>query len=273
MPRFVLSNHDDVFDSQHAPGWHDGGRIYGANGDDRIFVFGDDNLLSGGNGQDVLVAAGDGNALDGGNGKDILRVAGDDNELRGGNGMDILIAVGEGNVLDGGNGVDRLHSVSHGRFVEIGAGNVLTGGHGFDHFSLNNRSDVRVINDAHRPPAAPPGPVPGIGVVSDGDIIVGVMDRITDYTAGELVRIGAHQEADAPVEINGPGFGATRLDLADGEYAFIRGDQIANGRFKVDDDGGDLLLVYDAAGGGDALFLQGALVLQGVTDADSVIIA
>ena len=269
MARFVLTNRDDVFDSRDEPGFHGGSQIYGGNGDDEIRVFGNANALFGGNGEDVLVAFGDHNILDGGNGKDVLRVIGDDNRLFGGNGVDILVAVGEGNRMDGGNGVDALFSASLGRLGQVGEGNVLTGGHGFDTFTLNNRSDLRVVNDV--PPG--PGPAPGIGVVSQGDIIVGVMDEITDYTAGERLRIGAHHEASGPIEINGPGLGATRLDLADGEYAFIRGDQVMNGRFEVDGAGGDLLLVYDASGGGDALFLQGAVVLQGVTDPDSVFIA
>lgn len=276
MARFVLTNRDDTFDSRDEWGWHDGSRVLGGNGDDDIRVFGDANVVSGDNGQDVLVAFGDGNTLDGGNGKDVLRVFGDDNRLSGGNGVDLLVANGEGNLLDGGNGADRLLSISQGRFGEVGEGNVLTGGHAFDSFTLNNRSDLRVLNDFHLEPGTSlggPGPYAGIGVVSEGDIIVGVMDEITDYTTGERVRIGAHQEASAPVGLNGAGLGPKHLDLADGEYAFIRGDQIANGRFEVDGAGGDLLLVYDASGGGDALFLQGAVVLQGVTDPDSVFIA
>lgn len=275
MARFVLTNRDDKFDSRNEWGWHDGSYVRGGNGDDNIRVFGDANALSGENGQDVLIAFGDYNTLDGGNGKDVLRVFGDDNRLSGGNGVDLLVANGEGNLLDGGNGADRLFSFSNGRFGDVGEGNVLTGGHAFDTFTLNNRSDLRVLNDFHLEPGAPPGPGPfaGVGVVSEGDIIVGVMDEITDYTAGERVRIGAHQEASAPVGLNGAGLGSKHLDLADGGYAFIRGDEIANGRFEVDDAGGDLLLVYDASGGGDALFLQGAVVLQGVTDPDSVLIA
>ena len=42
--------------------------------------------------------------------------------------------------------------------------------------------------------------------------------------------------------------------------------------FEVDRNGGDLLLVYDAFGGGDALARQGAVVLHGVTDPDSVFV-
>ena len=105
-----------------------------------------------------------------------------------------------------------------------------------------------------------------------GDIIVGVMDEITDYTAGERIRIGAKVEAGDPVGLDNFSPVHRHLELADGEYAFIRGDQTGNGRFEVNEDGGDLLLVYDASGGGDALFLQGAVVLQGITDADAVFV-
>ncbi|MEO3470997.1 hypothetical protein AAFN86_03955 [Roseomonas sp. CAU 1739] len=269
---FTLTNHSDDFDSRDEAGWHDGSRVYGGNGDDSIRTEGDHNLVSGGNGQDVLVVCGDCNTVDGGNGKDDLRVIGDDNRVYGGNGVDCLVATGVGNLLDGGNGADRLVSTSRGGFGEVGEGNVLTGGHGPDTFVLSNRSDLRVINDGggDHHPGLPPAP--GTGVVSQGDIIVGVMDEITDYTAGERLRINAQHEASDPIGLDGILPGQQHLELADGEYAFIRGDQIGNGRFAVDDQGGDLLLVYDASGGGDAHVLQGAVVLQGVTDADSVFV-
>ncbi|MBW6400124.1 hypothetical protein KPL78_19855 [Roseomonas sp. HJA6] len=273
MPRFTLTNRSDNFDSRDEPDWGDFSRVSGGNGSDTIRIDGDHNVLDGGNGEDVLYACGDFNLLLGGNGKDSLRVVGDDNRLYGGNGVDVLVAVGEGNLLDGGNGADRLTSVSHGGFYEIGEGNVLTGGQAFDSFVLNNRSDLRVVNDESGSPHLPWLPPPaGAGVVSEGDIIVGVMDEITDYTAGERLRIGATREADAPVGLDDFAPHHQHLELTDGEYAFIRGDQVGNGRFEVTDDGGDLLLVYDANGGGDALFLQGAVVLQGVTDPESVFI-
>jgi Ca2+-binding RTX toxin-like protein len=270
---FTLTNRSDDFDSHDEPGWRDGSCVSGGNGHDTIRADGDRHLVSGGNGKDLLVACGDCNTVDGGNGNDVIRAFGDDNLLRGGNGVDVLCAIGLGNVLDGGNGVDRLVSTSRGAFGEVVEGNVLTGGRGFDAFVLNNRSDLRVINDlgddAH--PDVPPAPG-DVGVVSEGDVILGVMDEITDYTAGERLRIGAKEEADEPIGLDGFRPGHRHLDLADGEYAFIRGDQTGNGRFVVDDEGGDLLLVYDASDHRDALFLQGAVVLQGVTDADSVFI-
>lgn len=273
MPRFTLTNRSDDFDSHDEAGWQDGSCVLGGNGNDTIRIDGDLNIVAGGNGQDLLVAYGDDNALDGGNGKDELRVTGDGNRLSGGNGTDCLVANGEGNRLDGGNGVDWLVSTSRGGFGGIGEGNVLTGGRGFDVFALNNRSDLRVVNDTDDDAHPDDPPAPGdVGVVSEGDIIVGVMDEITDYTARERLRIGATQEADDPIGLDGFSPGHRHLELADGEYAFIRGDQTGNGRFEVDADGADLLLVYDATGGGDALFLQGAVVLQGVTDADSVFV-
>lgn len=273
MPRYDLTNRSDDFDSRDEPGWTDFSRVFGRNGDDTIRIEGDHNILAGENGKDVLYACGDFNLLLGGNGKDELRVFGDHNRLYGGNGVDVLAAIGEGNLLDGGNGADRLASVSHGRLGQIGEGNVLTGGLGFDTYVLNNRSDLRVVNDESADPYPAVWPPPhGAGVVSEGDIIVGVMDEITDYTAGEHLRIKATQEADDPIGLDGFAPHHQHLELADGEYAFIRGDQIGNGRFEVADDGGDLLLVYDASGGGDALIFQGAVILQGVTDPDSVLI-
>lgn len=273
MPRFTLTNRSDVFESDDEAGWTDGSQVWGGNGSDTIRIEGDRSLVVGGNGEDVLVALGDRNRLDGGNGKDDLRATGDDNRLYGGNGVDYLAANGEGNLLDGGNGADWLVSSSRGGFRGIGEGNVLTGGQGRDAFALNNRSDLRVVNDTegHTHPNLPPAPG-GVGVVSEGDIIVGVMDEITDYAAGERIRIGAKAEAGDPVGLDDFSPGHRHLELADGEYAFIRGDQTGNGRFEVNEDGGDLLLVYDASGGGDALYLQGAVVLQGMTDPDAVFV-
>lgn len=271
---FTLTNHSDAFDSRDEPDWRDGSRVLGGNGDDSLRGEGDRHLLSGGNGQDVLVACGDGNTLDGGNGKDDIRATGNDNLLLGGNGVDILYAIGQGNVLEGGNGADRLVSASRGGFGAVGEGNVLAGGRGPDAFVLNNRSDLRVVNDLDDD-AHPDGPAPpdDAGVVSEGDLILGVMDEITDYSAGERLRIGASVEADDPVGLAGFRPGHRHLILADGEYAFIRGDQVGDGRFQVDDAGDDLLLVYDASGGGDALALQGAVVLLGVTDPETVFIS
>lgn len=273
MPRFTLTNKSDAFDSRDEADWAEGSHVFGGNGSDHIRIEGDWSLVAGENGEDVLVACGDRNGVDGGNGKDNLQAIGDHNRLNGGNGVDRLVAIGEGNLLDGGNAPDWLISTSRGGFREIGEGNVLTGGHGFDVFVLNNRSDLRVINDtgddAH--PGLPPAPE-DIGVVSEGDVIVGVMDEITDYTGGERLRVGAKDAADAPIGLDSFATGHRHLELADGEYAFIRGDQTGAGKFEVDSEGGDLLLVYDASGGGDALFLQGAVVLQGVVDPDSVFI-
>lgn len=273
MAKFTLTNKSDIFTSLHRPGWDDGSEVSGGNGNDCITVFGDCNSVFGGNGEDLLVAIGSANVLDGGNGKDVLKAIGDDNVLLGGNGVDHLVAFGEGNLLDGGNAADWLISTSRGAFREIGEGNVLTGGHAFDVFVLNNRSDLRVINDTGGGPhpAVLPGH-DGAGAVSEGDVIVGVMDEITDYTAGERLRIGATKESHDPVGLDSFVPGPRHLQIEDGEYAFVRGDQISNGRFEVDGGGGDLLLVYDATGGGDAPFLQGAVVLLGVTDPDAVFI-
>lgn len=248
----------------------DWNRLDGGNGSDNLTVRGDNNRACGGNGTDVLLACGDRNWLDGGNGSDNLTVRGDNNRAFGGNGADCLVAIGEGNRLSGGSGADRLTSVSCGERFEAGQGNVLTGGQGLDVFVLRNKSDLRVVNDErdHGTFALPFGE----GVVSRGDVIRGVMDEITDYRAGERIVIGAKQEVRGPVGLDDFAPDHKHLELADGEYAFIRGDLVADGTFRVDRCGGDLLLVYDASGGGDALFLQGAVVLHGVTDPDSVFV-
>jgi len=265
MPHFKLTNHSDVFTSIAAAGWTDGSQVSGGNGEDTIRAVGDFTTLLGENGKDEILAIGDHNLINGGNGNDVLRVVGDGNWLLGGNGSDVLVANGEGNRLFGGNGPDQLVSVSFGQINAIGVGNILTGGQGPDAYVLNNRSDLRVVNDhVFGPPAA------GEGVVSQGDVILGVMDVITDYAAGERLRINATQEVTGDVTLDDVAPLHRHLELGDGEYAFFHGNELGNGRFAVDAQGDDLLLVYDRAGGGDALSLQGAVILRDVTDPDAV---
>lgn len=195
----------------------------------------------------------------GGNGEDTLIAWGNENTLFGENGIDLLAAIGRGNALDGGRGDDILISQSSGDFYEIGLGNVMTGGQGEDTFSLSNTSDMIAINDTN-------------SVVDNGDRIVGVFDVITDYAAGEMLYLPVSSMATSPVQLDSFSPGHKHLILADGEYALIRGTAGTAGRFTASDEGPDTLVVYDAADGVDEDYLQGAVVLIGVTDPAEVAI-
>lgn len=235
----------------------------GGNAPDSIDILGNDNSLYGGNGADSLIAAGFGNVLDGGNGDDSLGVLGAGNALYGGNGDDTLGAVGVGNLLEGGRGADNFLSFSAGTiFYPAGLGNVLTGGDGPDSFSLRNVSNLYVDNDSGA----------DTDVLDQGDHLVGLMDIITDYEAGEQINIGGVSMAALPVGLDASGINRQHLELGDGEYAFVRGNLEEPGSFVVDEEGYDTLVVYDTANGIDAQTFQGAVVLIGVTDTSTIVI-
>jgi Ca2+-binding RTX toxin-like protein len=216
-----------------------------------------------GNRSQTIEWLGDGETLTGGNADDTITSWGYNNSLFGGNAKDTLTAWGKGNLLDGGNGADKLSSYSTGDFFEVSMGNQLTGGLGPDSFSLRNTSDLIVSNNSNQ----------ASDVVDSGDTIVGVMDVITDYSAGEMINIGGISMVAPPVNLDVFGLGHQHLVLGDGEYAFIRGTMTAPGQFDVSDDGVDTLLVYDTYDELDQPYLQGAVVLTGVTDTGSIVIA
>ncbi|WP_431271897.1 calcium-binding protein [Dankookia sp. P2] len=248
----------------------------GGNGSDTITFWGTDSTVSGGNGNDSIFAGIGPNTVSGGDGDDSIVDYGA-SSVSGGNGNDTITLISDhadvwGSNVDGGSGDDVLTSRSfHGGLSQpsyaVDRGNVLTGGQGKDSFTVTDSSDLAVTND-------PAGSNPG--VVGAGDQIVGIIDEITDYSAGELLAIpGTH-----PVEtvaLGGPAspYGPPpdpdhqHLVLGDGDYALIRGTLTAPGSFTVDPAAGhDLLVVYDAPSGS----LQGAVALLGVTDASSVLI-
>lgn len=235
----------------------------GGNAPDSIDILGNGNSLYGGNGADSLIAVGLENLLDGGNGDDSLSAAGAGNGLYGGNGDDTLSALGISNFLDGGNGADSFFSLSAGTFFyPVGLGNVITGGSGLDNFSLRNTSNLYVDNDSGA----------DTDVLDQGDHMVGLMDVIVDYAAGEQINIGGVSMAALPVGLDASGSNRQHLELGDGEYAFVRGSLLEPGSFIVDEEGSDTLVVYDTANGTDALTFQGAVVLIGVTDTSTIVI-
>lgn len=216
----------------------------------------------GGNAKDSLTITGDTNLLDGGNGKDMLTVTGTGNTQLGGNGDDRLSAsyvnqvdAGVGNILDGGNGDDTLSSTGLYGFDVSGIASDMTGGHGMDQFVLRQSSDTLIHNASATDLT-----------VQEGHLIEGVFDVIRDYQAGELIDIGTTTLQTGPVEINPTGgVGHQHLDIEDDCYAFIHGDFDATTGFTVDDEGADLLVVYDYDPVGEYYFeYGGSVVLVGV---------
>ena len=247
-------------------------------------------------GNDTLSALGTGNWLLGGSGADLLTVTGTGNSAFGESGNDHLIATGydyhlsrysfvyeaTNNQLIGGAGNDLLESHStpamrsgYAYTTEGVAGTIMTGGPGHDSFLLRNTSDLIVANDAD-------------GTISQGDILRGVIDEITDYQTGEQIDIGAPtllQQvtlSTGPQHIQDPSNAGTPVPLsdahkhpvlADGTYAAFRGDITGPGEFVVGTAGHDLLVVYDTANGVDAPLYQGAVALHGITDVHQVLFA
>lgn len=232
--RFDLGNGDDVF--------------YGAPG------FSDGDSVSGGNGEDVIAVEGDGLVLSGDNGDDYVGLLGDDGALSGGNGDDILRAVGRRSYLAGGRGSDRLVSNSStSSFYDYGLGNTLSGGQGADVFWIYNQSDLIVNNNSGS----------GSDVVNSGDQIEGLVDVITDYEMGDVIRIDADRYRSGVIGLDAFAPGHQHLELADGDYAVFAGTFKGDGTFDVGG-GPDSLVVWDSRDGTDQPYFQGALAVTGV---------
>lgn len=210
-----------------------------------------------GNGADFFdsaVAPGWANASEvyGENGKDRI-IASGSGILGGGNGDDVVSVLQFSGILNGGRGDDQFNSV--------GSSVNITGGHGVDRFSLDSFSHVFVTNSD-----ASYG-----DVLSEGDKISGVFDRITDYQAGELLQIGATTNVGT-VDIDEYRAGHQHLILPDGGYGIVRGNR--GDEFEVSSSGADLLVVYrrpDAYWGNEP-FYHGGVILVGFADASSVLI-
>lgn len=239
---FVLGNGDDIF--YDAPGFSDG------------------DSVSGGNGEDVISVRGDWLTLSGDNGDDYVGLLGDDGALFGGNGDDTMMAIGRRSYLEGGRGSDRLISNSSTySFYDYGLGNSLSGGQGADVFWVCNQSDLIVNNNSGS----------GSDVVNRGDRIQGLIDVITDYEVGDIIRIDANRYRSGVIGLDGFARGHQHLELADGEYAVFAGTFNGDGTFDVGG-GADSLLVWDSRDGRDEPFFQGALAVAGVTPAQLVVV-
>jgi hypothetical protein len=225
------------------------------------------SIFEGGNAKDDIAIIGNENLINGGNGDDILAAFGMLNTLNGGNGKDDLLAVSEQywpasyNTLNGGNGVDTLRTVGAFGSDVAGVGAFLTGGRGMDQFQLRQNSDVLLSNiDSY-----------GNATIMEGDTIQGVFDVITDYTAGELIDLGATTLRTDPLGLTHMWPGHSHITLDDGEYAFVRGNWDGDGHFNVQDDGADLMVIYDLDPPNEYYFeYSGSVILVGVTDESSV---
>jgi len=244
------------------------------NGNQNIVNTSNDLIYLGGNGEDNFLIDGNGNVIHADNGKDTASVTGRNNEVYGDNGADSLnasyfnlntlssgLGFAANNSLDGGRGNDLLSSFgAYGNSV-TGVATEMTGGLGDDTFFLRQSSDTLVNNATI-----------GQTTVTEGSVIQGVFDLITDYQTGELIDVGATTLRTSPVDLAQYGPGHAHLILNDDEYAFIHGNYSSlTGQFSVDEDGTDLLLVYDYDPVDEYYFeYGGSVVLVGVTDEASV---
>ncbi|MCI0755339.1 calcium-binding protein [Teichococcus vastitatis] len=260
--------------------------MFGSAGNDEITVGGSHNLLSGGAGNDTILltadigfstdsvafggagddtifAFGSGNTLFGGSGADRLGVNGlrvRDNVVHGGAGNDTLTGNGFNNRLNGGNGDDVLNSSSFGIGVSYTEddGAFMTGGAGRDTFNPTNTGLLLVRNDLD-------------GTVSDGDELGGVFNVITDYDAGERIGLGPLLRQEGPVGLVDPRVGPPDYltpEIEAGRYAGFRGEFLGSGRFMVEEDGPDLMIVTADENVSSG---RGALVLQGWSGGDPLI--
>lgn len=240
MTVYTLGNGDDTFNPfqpVQLPGWTDYSVVYGGNGGDLIEATGRVGVSAyGENGEDTLVIGG---------------FRSPRGAAYGGNGADVLSVVGaSGHVLDGGRGDDVLISASGpiggGLWTDQGA--FMTGGPGDDTFVLDSGAEVFVF----------PNPD---GILSEGDLIRGIIDVVADYQAGELIDLPGTL-APGPVGVPGYTTGPVFLSTSPGEYGIVRGDLAGPGQFTIAASGDDLLIVYQRgdetnAGGGGAVAILG----------------
>ena len=118
-------------------------------------------------------------------------------------------------------------------------------------------------------------------MVSEGDVVAGVFDAITDYRPGEIIQttaitriaeVGFDSYELPPPYVHPPTAVHQHLLLLPGQYAVFQGDLTAPGKFTVGEEGGDLLLVWDR-GIVDAHFFQWSVVLQNFSNPDGVWVA
>lgn len=237
----------------------------GGGGADTIEAYGFFLDIEGGAGADRITAYGAINTVRGGAGDDTLELGGQritETVGEGGAGDDILRGSGyRDNALLGGAGNDRFETVSFGISM-YGEGDVgwrLTGGPGRDSFAVSNRASA-VVRDEDTD-----------GVLGQGETVLSIMDVVTDFRRGESVDFGATVRNDHVTLVDTVPPGDRLVQVADGQYAALRGtylgDGESEGRFRVESDGHDTLVLYDRLDGSDNTG-TGSLVLLGVSEPD-----
>jgi Ca2+-binding RTX toxin-like protein len=215
-----------------------GNLVYGGGGDDWILSITFQSTIHGGNGDDEITIGNivSGNRAHGGKGNDVLSVSGNQNHLSGDEGNDVLRSASG----VGWEGQDYPQN-----------GSILTGGPGIDRFELHNSSIVRTGSD-------------GTGTLVEGMGLSGVMDRIADYQAGEVVDIGAGTRHEGAVAI-----GASPRDphglrplLNPGEYAVLHGENTSPGQFSIAENGPDMLILYNREDGSGGTYASGSVILN-----------
>jgi Ca2+-binding RTX toxin-like protein len=233
-----------VFDQQH-----NNNVILGGSGDDFIGTYGEYNVLDGGTGNDGLSSVGSGGSYEA-----------SFNILTGGVGDDILNAYGIGDQLFGGSGADYLFSLSATRDYsgteqtsgsKIGTAQTLTAGSGQDSYRFYNLSDLIVEGDQN-------------GELSKGDVITGLFPVITDYEVGEEIDIGSggNNRQTSYLTLGGTAPGEGNIRLAAQTHAIIQGDMTEAGRFQVDDQGDDSIIVFNDSLQDSNIPAAGSVVLQ-----------
>ena len=274
MPTYQIENDNTLFDSNDYSDWSSGSIILGSNGYDLVFARSpiDSSPITnisiyGSNGNDLVFLDTNNSFVTGGNGDDDLLIRAANTFAFGDNGNDTLESSGGlGNTLSGGNGNDLLVSIGGGS--GYGPGNTLTGGPGSDSFRLESGSGNLIVR----------GDAGNDGVVSQGDVLVGPMDVITDYQRGEhiglrnfeapadsLAPTRAHQVALVPDPLSNTGENFRPI-LGGDEYGVFRGTFGGSNSFTVDSEGPDLFVNYQLAPADNDPVGQGSFVLLGVTD-------
>ena len=257
-----LGNGADVFTNASDPEFANGDSVYGQNGADSIDVSGKNLTVFGDNGNDLLSVCGEGSLTGGPDG----------NVVDGGLGDDVIKVNGFGNTVYGGKGADSITSyfVQADRLGEkfYAPGNLLSGGKGMDSFQVVNSSDL--IVDIYR--SSELDPDGSYTQVTDGMVVQGVFDVITDYQAGERIDIDASVKTNI-VSLDSYGPDHLHLALADDSYAVLKGTYNPEGSFLVGG-GFDSLLVWDSPQGdisGPTNGYEGALCILG-TDPNSLMV-
>ncbi|MCI0756135.1 calcium-binding protein [Teichococcus vastitatis] len=290
---------DDTITAEALPGGIWGNVLFGGWGNDTLTALGDRNLVFGEAGNDIVTLRGplipeggveEGllNIAFGGVGDDIITSYGFAATLRGGTGNDTLELDGfdgtggyaygdegdddlsnvtDGGVLDGDAGADIFYGANFAFSPTIGTGTVMTGGSGPDDLRFFGGSPYAVEEDTDN----------RLGV---GDAVAGLIGVVTDLQAEDGLFVGNGLlpadlfEGEVPLEQGDSSYNpGLQAILPQGRYVALSGELISPGRFYIEEDGPDRLLLfvqrYIGEPGGEGPDFQaatGAVALLDYTD-------